>query len=51
MSVRLSVTNEQWDLLRDSLIKAMPACPKDKKIAALEAENARLIEQYSRTSF
>jgi len=36
ITVSVRVTDFNYDLIRDSLIKAMPACPKDKLIESLK---------------
>lgn len=36
--VNIKMSTMQYDLLRDNLIKAMPECPKDVKIRALEEQ-------------
>lgn len=36
MSCMLKISTYQYDNMRENLIKAMPKCPKDAKIASLE---------------
>lgn len=36
--VRMAMTHQLYDSLRDALIEHMPTCPKDAKIEALERE-------------
>lgn len=42
--IRLEFSPHDWDALRDKIIERMPACPKDAKIAALEAQLKRSYE-------
>lgn len=45
MSVEIKITDNQWDSIRESLIKAMPACPKDLEIKSLKRQ-IEILEQF-----
>lgn len=38
IKVNIKVTDTQWDLIRKSLLLALPACPKDLEIASLKKQ-------------
>ena len=38
VDIPITITSCQYDHIRDNLIKAMPACPKDLKIKSLQEE-------------
>ena len=42
ISLYVMITDNEYDKVRDNLIKHMPECPKSLKIKALEKEVARL---------
>lgn len=45
MDVKIKISDQQWDGMRTSLLKAMPACPKDLEIAQLKRQ-IEILEQF-----
>ena len=43
VTMRIDLGGDMPYSILEALIKSMPECPKDRRIAALEAENERLI--------
>lgn len=44
--IRIAFSTHDWDALRDRIIERMPECPKDAKIASLEASLKRAYDRY-----
>lgn len=50
-SLRIAMTDYQYDHLRDNLIKSMPKCPKDAKIEALQRQLKEQEERFYATRY
>ena len=47
ITVRIEMTSFEWDKIRESLLKIMPACPKDLEIKSLKDQLKRASEYYN----